>query len=97
MNPKPLALILSALAASLSCTVSSAQASSLQDDRPAAQEADYSRLADSRNRESMRIGEHDVLISVGTTHGGNELREQSSRLLQSMGELALPCRGATLR
>ena len=75
------------LAGGLSAQV---QAGSEQRQAPSAsQEAEYSRLANSRNRESMRFGESDILVSVGIEQGSNQFRERTPALLNSTGSIAM--------
>jgi len=89
MNSKLLILTLLGLAWSPLTRPAWAQAEHHDPKPSAGEEAESSRLAESRNRESMRVGEVDVLVAVGTSAGDNEYRERTPALLNSTGDLAL--------
>lgn len=58
-------------------------------ERSAAKELEYFHLAGTRDREAMRLGDEDVLVSVGTSEGGNNFRTSTPALMKSAGEVAL--------
>ena len=78
-----------ALAAGPLQSVTHAQEGVRAPQHSAAEEADSARLAGSRNRESMRDGESDVLVPRGTSQGDNDFRAMTPALRNSAGEVAM--------
>ena len=89
MNQKSLLLLMVALVASFFQSPAYAQEGVSAPQQSAADEAEFARLAGSRNRESMRDGESDVLVTRGISEGDNDFRAQTPALQKSAGEVAM--------
>jgi len=89
MNRKPLLLLIVALAAGPLQGATFAQEGVRFPQTSAVDEADSALLAGSRNRESMRDGESDVLVARGTSQGENDFRTATPALQNSAGEVAM--------